>query len=89
MHATRYARRSLSEGDRSESVRITLAAPFSGFEKQMREAMGIVVKKRGGSSATTISEVTNADTSVGKEKVSNCEARSDELRLRYLRESPY
>ncbi|GMH62302.1 hypothetical protein TL16_g03448 [Triparma laevis f. inornata] len=60
--------RSLSEGDRSESVRITLAAPFSGFEKQMREAMGIVVKKRGGSSATTISEVTNADTSVGKEK---------------------
>ncbi|GMI01287.1 hypothetical protein TrST_g11737 [Triparma strigata] len=60
--------RSLSEGDRSESVRMTLASPFSGFEKQMREAMGIVVKKRNGSSTTTVSEVTSADTSIGKAK---------------------
>ena len=47
--------RSASESSRSEAVRSTLASPFAGFERQMREAMGI--KTRRGSSETGASSI--------------------------------
>ena len=37
--------RSASESSRSEAVRSTLASPFAGFERQMREAMGIKARR--------------------------------------------
>mmetsp|Transcript_17382 Transcript_17382/g.35862 ORF Transcript_17382/g.35862 Transcript_17382/m.35862 type:complete len:2102 (+) Transcript_17382:50-6355(+) len=46
--------RSASESSRSEAVRSTLASPFAGFEKQMREAMGIKTRRNTDSVAGSI-----------------------------------